>query len=140
MAPSGTMSAPPPPGVYPPPYAVPLPPRRPIGIAILAILVVLFGILLVLGGVVILLFSGVVALAGLGVFGLAGAVLGGALLIFGIIWLAVGFGLWNLRSWAWWLAVIVMVLSIIGGISAPATIVIPAIILIYLLVVRNRFH
>jgi hypothetical protein len=114
--------------------------RRPLGVAILAILVVLGGVLLVLAGAAVLFLSGAAALADLGVLGLAGAVLGGALLIFGLIWLAVGFGLWNLRSWAWWLAVIVMVLSIIGGIGAPVTIVIPALILVYLLVVRNHFR
>ena len=135
------MSAPPPPpGVYPPGYYQAPRPSRPIGVSILAILVVLGGVLFFLAGIAVLLFSAAFALGGFGVFGLAGSVLGGALLMLGIIWLAVGLGLWNLRSWAWWLAVIVMVLTIVGGISAPATIVIPAIILIYLLVVRNHFH
>ncbi|HLB67915.1 MAG TPA: hypothetical protein VJN63_05570 [Thermoplasmata archaeon] len=135
------MSAPPPPpGVYPPGYYQAPRPSRPIGVSILAILVVLGGVLFLLSGIAILLFSAAFALGGLGIFGLAGSILGGIVLIFGIIWIAVGLGLWNLRGWAWWLAVIVMVLTILGGISAPAVIVIPLLILIYLILVRNHFR
>jgi len=131
---------PPPPGVYPPGYYQAPRPSRPIGVSILAILVVLGGVLFLLSGIAILLFSAAFALGGLGIFGLAGSILGGIVLIFGIIWIAVGLGLWNLRGWAWWLAVIVMVLTILGGISAPAVIVVPLIILIYLVLVRNHFR
>ena len=135
------MSAPPPPpGVYPPGYYQAPRPSRPIGVAILAILVVLGGVLFLLSGIAILLFSAAFALGGLGIFGLAGSILGGIVLIFGIIWIAVGLGLWNLRGWAWWLAVIVMVLTILGGISAPAVIMVPLLILIYLILVRNHFR
>ena len=135
------MSAPPPPpGVYPPGYYQAPRPSRPIGVSILAILVVLGGVLFLLSGIAILLFSAAFALGGLGIFGLAGSILGGIVLIFGIIWIAVGLGLWNLRGWAWWLAVIVMVLTILGGISAPAVIVVPLLILIYLILVRNHFR
>jgi len=131
---------PPPPGVYPPGYYQAPRPSRPIGVSILAILVVLGGVLFLLSGIAILLFSAAFALGGLGIFGLAGSILGGIVLIFGIIWIAVGLGLWNLRGWAWWLAVIVMVLTILGGISAPAVIVVPLLILIYLILVRNHFR
>ena len=131
---------PPPPGEYPPGYYQAPRPSRPIGVSILAILVVLGGVLFLLSGIAILLFSAAFALGGLGIFGLAGSILGGIVLIFGIIWIAVGLGLWNLRGWAWWLAVIVMVLTILGGISAPAVIVVPLLILIYLILVRNHFR
>ena len=126
--------------MYPPGYYQAPRPSRPIGVSILAILVVLGGVLFLLSGIAILLFSAAFALGGLGIFGLAGSILGGIVLIFGIIWIAVGLGLWNLRGWAWWLAVIVMVLTILGGISAPAVIVVPLIILIYLVLVRNHFR
>ncbi len=126
--------------MYPPGYYQAPRPSRPIGVSILAILVVLGGVLFLLSGIAILLFSAAFALGGLGIFGLAGSILGGIVLIFGIIWIAVGLGLWNLRGWAWWLAVIVMVLTILGGISAPAVIVVPLLILIYLILVRNHFR
>lgn len=101
---------------------------------------VLFGVLFLVSAIAILAFSVAGVLLGFGIFGLAGSLLGGALLILSIIWIVVGLGLWNLRGWAWWLAVIVMVLVIIGGVLNPATIVIPAIILIYLVVVRGHFR
>ena len=126
--------------MYPPGYYQAPRPSRPIGVSILAILVVLGGVLFLLSGIAILLFSAAFALGGLGIFGLAGSILGGIVFIFGLIWIAVGLGLWNLRGWAWWLAVIVMVLTILGGISAPAVIVVPLIILIYLVLVRNHFR
>lgn len=121
------------------PYA---PPRsRPIGVAILAVLVVLVGAVFLLAAIAVLAFSGFIALAGLPTFGLAiGGLLGGILLIVALLWIAVGLGLWHLRSWAWWLAVIVMVLSIIGAFASPATVVIPLILLIYLILVRQHFH
>jgi hypothetical protein len=123
------------PAYYPPPA-----PSRPIGVAILAILVVLIGALLLLVAIGVFLLSGFIALAGLPTFGLAGSFVGVILLIVALLWIGVGLGLWHLRSWAWWLAVIVMVLSILGAIAAPATIVIPLIILIYLVLVRHHFR
>ena len=73
-------------------------------------------------------------------FGLAASVIGAIVLVFGLIWIGVGVGLLHLRGWAWWLAVIVMVLSIVGSFASPITAVIPALILIYLIVVRHHFR
>ncbi len=116
-------------------------PSRPIGVAILAVLVVLVGAILLLAAIAVFAFSSFIALAGLPTFGLAiGGILGGILLIVALLWIAVGLGLWHLRSWAWWLAVIVMVLSIIGAFASPTTVVIPLILLIYLILVRQHFH
>ncbi len=123
------------PGYYAPPR-----PSRPLGVAILAILVVLVGVILLLGAIALFFLSTAVAFAGLPTFGLAGGVLALILLIFALLWIGVGLGLWHLRSWAWWLAVIVMILSILGGIAALPSIVIPLIILIYLLLVRDHFR
>lgn len=123
------------PGYYPPPA-----PSRPIGVAILAILVILIGVLFLVGAIAVLFLSGFVALAGLLPFGMLGGLLGIVLLIVALIWIAVGLGLWHLRSWAWWLAIIVMILSILGGLTAPGSIVIPLIILIYLILVRHHFR
>jgi len=41
-------------------------------------------------------------------------VIGAIVLVFGLIWIGVGGRTPPLRGWAWWLAVIVMVLSIVG--------------------------
>ena len=129
----------PPPGYYPPgPYP---PPSRPIGVALLSVLTILLGILIVIAGLLFIIAP--LVLVGFGLplgFGLAASVIGAIVLVFGLIWIGVGVGLLHLRGWAWWLAVIVMVLSIVGSFASPLTAVIPALILIYLIVVRHHFR
>jgi hypothetical protein len=109
-------------------------------VTILGILTMLVGVLIVVLGIVLVLASSLVAGLGLPTLGLAGGLLGGLVLIFGIVWIAVGSGLLNLRGWAWWLAIIVMVLSIIGSFGAPAAAIIPGLILVYLILVRRHFR
>lgn len=115
------------------------PASRPLGVAILAILVILIGVLIVIAGIGMFLVSGFIGLSGLPTFGLAGSIVAAVVLIVGLIWIGVGLGLWHLRSWAWWLAIIVMILSLLGGFPSP-TIILPLIILIYLVLVRQHFH
>src|SRR5881396_3534162 len=111
---------------------------RPIGVTILTIL---GGVLLLLLGIVVVAFSSLLVGVGLPLgFGLTGSVLGAIILIFGIIWIAVGSGLLNLRPWAWWLAIIVMVLSIVGSIGSPISAILPGLILLYLILVRRHFR
>ena len=114
---------------------------RPIGVTILAVLTILGGVLLLLLGIVVVAFSSLLVGVGLPLgFGLTGSVLGAIILIFGIIWIAVGSGLLNLRPWAWWLAIIVMVLSVVGSIGSPITAILPGLILLYLILVRRHFR
>lgn len=124
-----------------PGYAAPPRPGRPIGVAILAILVVLVGVFFLVGGLGLLLLAGFALFRGLPTFfGLGGAILGLVLLIFALVFIGVGLGLWHLRSWAWWLAIIVLVISILGSLADLAGLVIPLILLIYLLLVRHHFR
>jgi len=110
-------------------------------VTILAVLTILGGVLLLLLGIVVVAFSSLLVGVGLPLgFGLTGSVLGAIVLIFGIIWVAVGSGLLNLRPWAWWLAIIVMVLSIVGSIGSPILALIPGLILVYLILVRHHFR
>jgi hypothetical protein len=113
---------------------------RPIGVSIIAIITILEGI-------VFLGVGGIVALAG----GVADifwvAAVGVLVLIFGFIFLGLGSGLWNLRSWAWWLTIIFEIFGIIGTLIlslavGPAFIltVISAIVLLYLLTVKKFFQ
>ncbi len=124
----------------PPAYYPPQAPTRPIGVAILAILVILGGVLLLLFGIGVLVLSAFAAFSFLPVFGLAGAILGGVLLILALVWIGVGVGLWHLRSWAWWLAVIVMVITIVGSLPSVVIAILPILILVYLIVVRHHFR
>src|SRR2546428_11221597 len=97
---------------YPPP---PVPRHRPIGVTILAVLTILAGIIFLPIGVVIIAFS-VVAAAFLSAFiGGLGAIAGAIFLVVGIIVLVAGYGLLHLRMWAWWLAFIAFVLSLLAA-------------------------
>ena len=135
------MSVPLPPGYYPPGYYAPPPTAsRPIGVTILAVLTILLGVLIVLVGILFLVAPLILVGVGLPLaFGLVASIVGGIILIFGLIWIGVGLGLIHLRGWAWWLAVIVMILSILGSIPSPAA-VIPGLIFVYLILVRHHFR
>lgn len=125
------------------------PPRRPIGVAILALLVILAGALLSLLAVLAVLGGLLILGAGGGGLILAIAIV---FLILALMLLGAGFGLWNLRPWAWWLAVLVVVLSLLGALGAYLAdpefggagsllrIAIPFLILVYLLAVRGQFR
>jgi len=114
---------------------------RPIGVAILAILIILVGAIFLLAALGLFLLAGFAAFRGLPTFfGLGGALLGTVFLIFALVFIGVGLGLWHLRSWAWWLAIIVLVLAIVGSLADVAGLVIPLILLIYLVLVRHHFR
>src|SRR5204862_6451993 len=106
---------------------------RPIGVTILAVLTILGGVLLLLLGIVVVAFSSLLVGVGLPLgFGLTGSVLGAIVLIFGIIWIAGGSGLLNLRPWAWSLGIIGMVLSSVGSIGSAISGLIPRLMLVLL--------
>lgn len=90
--------------------------ERPTGVTVIAILVIIGAIL----GILIGIFD-------TGLFGnafiktheealISGTVASLTILIIGVIQLIVGFGLWNLSSWAWMVAVVVMVVRLIGDV------------------------
>ena len=102
--------------------------ERPLGVTVIAALALLGGALEILGGIVAILlgasFGAMAGYKGMGAFGAAlGTAVGGSLLIGGIITLAIGWGLWNGKGWAWWLAVILAGLGVLGSLlgllSAP---------------------
>ena len=116
-------------------------PSRPIGVAILAVLIVLVGAVFLLGALGLFLLAGFATFRGLPtVFGLTGAILGAVFLVLALIFIGVGLGLWRLRPWAWWLAIIVLLFSIVGSLTDPVGLVIPLILLIYLILVRQHFR
>jgi uncharacterized membrane protein (DUF2068 family) len=85
--------------------------HRPTGITILAVLEVIGGLALLLGGAGSLAGGAII-----GSGGLAG--LGAVLLILGLVSFAVAYGLWTGRGWAWTVALILSIISvIINGVS-----------------------
>lgn len=90
--------------------------QRPTGVTILAILAAIVGVLGVLAGLALIGFGG---FAGGLVGGAAGAALGGLAVVGGLIILAtsvveiaIAYGFWQLRPWAWQLGVILGVINI----------------------------
>jgi hypothetical protein len=64
--------------------------------------------------------------------GAAGLVLGGAYVI-------AGAGLWSLRPWAWWLAVLAGLVGLVLAIGSPVWMLLWGALVVYLVLVRNIF-
>ncbi|MDG6952779.1 MAG: hypothetical protein JRN55_00375 [Nitrososphaerota archaeon] len=96
-------------------------PPRPAGIAILAILQMLGGLIILLIGVAVAAVTGsLLSALGLAIPAGIGIAVGGAVAIFGILGLLVGWGLWTGRGWARILAIILSGLGIVGSLASLA--------------------
>jgi uncharacterized membrane protein (DUF2068 family) len=104
---------------------------RPLGITIIAIIMAIYGVLGVIGGILLLSTS---------------VALGVITLVLGLLQLVIAWGLWTLQPWAFWATVILEVLALLNGIFAftqhntgtgIGAIVIALIVLIYLFADRN---
>ena len=84
--------------------------RLPLGVAILSILIGIFGFFVLAAGLLLLfLGAGTGFAAGASVFGFTGLVAGVVTVIVGFVTLAVAAGLWDQELWALALAVIVLI-------------------------------
>lgn len=100
-------------------------PLRPLGVTILAILDILVGIFGLLAGVAVIGLSVLIDTSALlgtggGILTGLGLIIGGVIVVFSLIWLAVGFGFLNGKGWAWSLGMVFSVLSILGAIAFTA--------------------
>ena len=120
--------------------------ERPLGVSILAILQILGAIFLIVTGGLSLM-AGLLFLL-IPFWGILMVGLAAFMLIWGIIGLYIGFGLWNLKSWAYLVAMIFNIIAIIMAIaniflsdilSAIISLIIPLIIVIYLYTQRDHF-
>ncbi|CAN5733812.1 hypothetical protein BH23THE1_BH23THE1_27910 [soil metagenome] len=99
--------------------------NRPLGVTIIAILAILGGIGSLVGGIAL------VAIIPL---------LGAALIIIGLVYFGVAYGLWQGLKWAWIITLIVTVIAfisglgsiIVGNVGAAIPLIINAIIIYYL--------
>lgn len=122
------------------------PPSRPLGVAILAVLVGIFGFLLVLGGALVV--AGAAALNYLGVpsgfAGLGGIEFGAIILIVGLIILGLALGLWHLRMWALVLTLLFVIFELVtyglAGLFISFGFIFALILFIYLLAVHRHFR
>ena len=118
--------------------------QLPLGVAILAILIGIFGFFVVIVGVLLLVAVAGLTLGGVAVttvFGTTGAVAGIIVLVIGLIILGVAVGLWNQELWALVLAIIVLLVYGAADYfsSSWLGLVIVALLIIYLAAVSSHF-
>ena len=115
--------------------------EKPLGIAILAVLNIIGGIFAIIGGASIAALTGVMAAEAIpGIFGVIIGVFGGILIIMGILGVAVGWGFWKGKEWAWIIGltfyIISIILSLVGAVQPPYTgivgVIIGALLVYYL--------
>jgi hypothetical protein len=118
--------------------------RLPLGVAILAVLIGLFGAFVLIVGLFVLFVSAGIALAGVGstsVFGMTGTIAGVIGTLIGVVILTVAGGLWNQELWALALAIIVLVFyGIVDFVSnAWLGLLIVMALVVYLAAVSDHF-
>lgn len=116
--------------------------RLPLGVAILAVLIGIFGFFIFLLGLLVIVAGIGFGLAGASsVFGYTGAVAGVIILIIGLVILGVAVGLWNQELWALVLAILVLLFyAVITFISASwLAFVIVVLLLVYMVAVSSHF-
>ena len=89
-------------------------PSRPLGLTLVAVLVILQGVLAIIAGLNLL---GVVSLLALPASGSPGAT-GAAMLIAGVLNVIVGIGLFTYRFWAYVIAIVVLGMTVFAGMFA----------------------
>jgi len=128
---------------YPP---TPPTPSRPLGVAILAVLVGIYGFLLIVAGGLVL--AGAAALRYFGVpsgfAGLGGITFGAIVLIVGLIILGLALGLWHLRMWALVLTLLFLIFELavygLAGEFVTFGFIVALILFVYLLAVHRHFQ
>ena len=134
--------------------------RRPLGVTIISVVLAIEGIFELLVGILILVgiftLGHEISIHGHAVVGsmvdvvggVLGGVLAGAALIIGLFSLIFAIGLWTLKRWAFWLTVILEIISIVrhllefthpvhSTVSIVIGLILPVVILLYFLFDRN---
>lgn len=123
------------------------PRSRPLGVAILAFLIGLFGFLWFLVGLLIVAGVSIHAFTGLGISGAfgptTGLVAGIIILVVGLIVLGVAVGLWRLHMWALVVAILVLLLEMVvyglAGDFVSFGFIVSILLFLYLLAVHRHF-
>ena len=122
------------------------PPSRPLGVAILAVLVGLYGVILILGGLLVLVGVTVTHFLGVptGLAGLGTLELGIIVFVIGLIILGLALGLWHLRMWALVLTLLFVIFVLISDAIAGAFVslgfILALVLFVYLLAVHRHFQ
>jgi hypothetical protein len=124
------------------------PRKRPTGVTAIAVLLCIQGIFRVLAAIFFLLgalLGGWVLTTSSVIVGFLAGVL---VLLLGLAWLYIAWGLWTLKRWAYWTAVILLAFDLLislFGLTLPISgvwtiwggVVLPAVVLIYFLAAPN---
>jgi len=117
--------------------------RLPLGVALLAVLIGIFGFLVLVAGALLLVFgtSFVFGTGSVTVFGTGGTIAGLVLLLIGAVILAVATGLWDQELWALALALIVLLFYGVVEFVAQSwlSVLVIGALLVYLVAVSNHF-
>jgi hypothetical protein len=89
---------------------------RPTGVTILAVLAGIGGVLGLLFGLLTVLLGGALGAAGAGPLGALAGAFGFILLILGVLYLVLAYGMWGLRPWAWTLGLGLAIVGIVFGV------------------------
>jgi hypothetical protein len=118
----------------------------PLGVAILSILIGIYGFILFLIGLIIAVGSSVPAALGgypLGHYATTGVIGGLIILIIGLIILGLAVGLWNLRMWALALTCLVLIIELViyglAGAFISFGFIVALILFVYLIAVSRHF-
>lgn len=128
-------------------YSAPPTRSRPLGVAILAVLIGIYGFLVFLAG--LLLAVGSAALQSISgsspfhVLGVSGVVAGLIILVIGLIVLGLAVGLWHLRMWALVLTILFLLFEVVvyglAGAFVTFGFIVSILLLIYLVAVSGHF-
>jgi hypothetical protein len=127
-------------------YSPPPQKTRPLGVAILAVLIGIYGFLLILLGGLILAASGAQHAFGVSLpynFGTSATLAGVITLVIGLIILGLAIGLWHLRMWALVLTLLFLAFEMVtyglAGAFVSLGFILALILFVYLLAVSRHF-
>jgi hypothetical protein len=113
---------------------------RPLGVTILAVIIILTYALIFIVGLAVLLW-GITAIPYLGFGGVAISLVGVVFLVWAFLRLSMGFGLLSLRRKAWRSAMLVFCIGLVIDLFiSRGQILLDVIIIIYLLIVKRHFR
>jgi hypothetical protein len=123
-------------------------PSRPLGVAVIAILIGLFGFFLLFAGILVMvvgaILPAIIPSHFLGISSLSLVGIGAIILIIGLILMGVAIGLWHCSLWALVLCLLVLGLFIVSNVLSgdilTVSTVVCALLFIYLLAVHGHFR
>lgn len=112
---------------------------RPAGVALIAIVIGAFGVVTAFLGLFGMLTGFVTGIMDSSRFADRVFLAGFVGLVLGAIYIIAAIGLWGLRAWAWWLAILVSIVGFVLAFGSPLWMIVWAGLGIYLFLVRANF-